>query len=330
MGEPRPALVDGFRRPITYLRLSLTDRCDLRCAYCMPERARFAPRDTLLTIDELERVAAGFVRRGVTKIRLTGGEPLVRRGALDLVARLGARLGYGLHELTLTTNGLALPATAEALFAAGVRRVNVSLDTLDPARFATIARRDRLAGVLEGVAAAKAAGLAVKINAVAMKDVNEDELPALVEWAHGEGHGITLIELMPFGPERERFLSLAAVRERLEARWTLTPLGKRTGGPARYVRVEETGGALGFVTPLSANFCEGCNRVRVAADGSLYPCLGDAGRVDLRAALRGGSPGAFDAALDAALRLKPERHRFEARGGVVAGGPGRAMAATGG
>ena len=308
-------LIDAHCRRIDYLRLSVTDRCDLRCTYCMPERMAFLPRRDLLDLDELHRLALGFVARGVRRIRLTGGEPLVRRDALDLVRALGRQLGDGLDELTLTTNGLQLAAHAGALAAAGVRRVNVSLDTLDREAFARLSRRDRLDDVLEGIAAAKAAGLAVKVNTVALRGINEDEFPALIEWAHGQGHAVTLIELMPLGEVEEdrfdRYLPLSDVRAKLEKRWTLVPSRHRTGGPARYVEVAETGGRLGFITPLSENFCDGCNRLRVTAAGQLYPCLGGAERVDLRAALRSGeSEAALDRALDVAMRIKPARHRF--------------------
>ena len=274
---PAP-LVDGFMRRITYLRLSVTDRCDLRCEYCMPERMTFLPKKEVLSLEELYELATGFIARGVTKIRITGGEPLVRRDFIDLFTALGRRLGHDLDELTLTTNGTQLAAHAEALARAGVRRVNVSLDTRDRARFAQLTRRDSLGQVLEGIAAAKAAGLKVKLNAVALKGVNKDELPDLVAWAHGEGHDVTLIEVMPMGDvEAERldqYLPLDAVRAQLEARWTLSESHHKTGGPARYVDIAETGGRLGFITPHTNNFCASCNRLRVTATGQLYPCLG--------------------------------------------------------
>ncbi|RJY08007.1 GTP 3',8-cyclase MoaA [Aurantiacibacter aquimixticola] len=333
MTAPAP-LIDRFDRRVTYLRLSVTDRCDLRCAYCMPERMRFLPKAEVLTLEELHRLALAFIDRGVTKIRLTGGEPLVRRDVMDLVRALGRRLGTGLEELTLTTNGTQLSEHAEALAAAGVKRVNVSLDTLDPALFARLTRRDALVRVLEGIAAAKAAGLRVKLNAVALKGLNEAELPSLMEWAHGEGHDLTLIEAMPLGEvdgERaEHYLPLTAVRDAMEARFTLVPLAGSTGGPARYVKVAETGGQLGFITPLTRNFCASCNRVRVTATGQFYGCLGGAESVDLRAALRSDAPDArLDGALDAAMRLKPERHHFRIAPGV-APTVGRHMSVTGG
>jgi len=313
-------LVDQFRRRITYLRLSVTDRCDLRCAYCMPERMTFLPRKDVLTLDELHRLSLGFIARGITKLRLTGGEPLVRRDMIELVRALGRKLGAnegggGLEELTLTTNGTRLAEFADDLFAAGVRRINVSLDTLDRGRFEALARRDSLPQVLEGLAAAKAAGLKVKINTVALKGINESEIPEIVAWTHGQGFDATLIEVMPLGEvEEDRFdhyLPLSAVRENLERRWQLTPSGHRTGGPARYFDVAETGGRLGLITPLTQNFCEGCNRIRVTATGRLYACLGGDEQVDLRAALRSDDPeAALDRALDTAMRIKPERHHF--------------------
>ena len=310
-------LVDRFARTISYLRLSVIDRCDLRCTYCMPERQTFLPKAEVLTLEELHQLALGFIARGVRKLRLTGGEPLVRRDMMELVRVLGRQLepGGGLEELTLTTNATRLAEFAEGLRAAGVRRVNVSLDTLDRANFARIARRDSLPQVLEGIAAAQGAGLSVKLNTVALKGINEDEIPDLIAWAHGRGMEITLIEVMPLGEvDEDRFdhyLPLSAVREGLERRWTLTPDAHRSGGPARYVNVAETGGRLGFITPLTNNFCEGCNRIRITATGQLYPCLGGHEQVDLRSALRSADPeAALAQALDTAMRIKPERHHF--------------------
>ncbi|MGB3165759.1 MAG: GTP 3',8-cyclase MoaA [Alteraurantiacibacter sp.] len=319
MPAPQP-LIDSFARRITYLRLSVTDRCDLRCTYCMPERMQFLPRREVLSLEELRDLARAFIARGVTRIRLTGGEPLVRRDLMSLVRALGRELGHGLEELTLTTNGTQLARFADELSNAGVRRINVSLDTRDPALFHRLTRRDGLDAVLRGIAAAKAAGLRVKINTVALKAVNEAEIPSLIAWAHGEGHDVTLIESMPLGEvdgERiEHYLPLPAVRDALEARWTLLPLAERTGGPARYVRVAETGGMLGFITPLTNNFCASCNRVRVTATGQLYACLGGVERVDLRDALRSDDPDArLAAALDEAMRVKPERHHFRIAAG---------------
>ena len=312
--QPGP-LVDAFKRRITYLRLSVTDRCDLRCSYCMPERMQFLPKKEVLTLEELYELATGFIERGVTKIRVTGGEPLVRRDIIDLFDALGRRLGNGLEELTLTTNATQLAGHADALARAGVKRVNISLDTLDRERFAKLTRRDALPQALEGIAAAKQAGLKVKLNAVALKDINEEELPDLIAWAHCEGHDVTLIEVMPLGDVEEdrldHFLPLTAVRKRLEQRWTLTDNGANTGGPARYVDITETGGRLGLITPLTNNFCDGCNRLRVTATGQLYPCLGGSERVDLRAALRSNSPQVELAkALEEAMTIKPERHHF--------------------
>ena len=327
-------LVDTFKRPITYLRLSVTDRCDLRCAYCMPERMVFLPKAEVLTLEELRALAQAFIARGVRKVRLTGGEPLVRRDMIELVRALGRELGDGLDELTLTTNGMRLAEFAPALADAGVRRINVSLDTRDRELFEKLARRDGLTQVLAGIAAAKAVGLEVKLNTVALKGLNEAELPTLIRWAHGEGHGITLIEVMPLGEvEGDRFdhyLPLSHVRTRLEEHWTLTPSGHRSGGPARYFDVAETGGRLGLITPLTSNFCDGCNRVRVSATGQLFMCLGGEGQVDLRAALRSGEDGAFDAALDRAMLLKPERHAFKIDRRGEAPALARHMSVTGG
>ena len=338
-------LIDQFARRISYLRLSVTDRCDLRCAYCMPERQTFLPKAEVLTLEELHKLALGFIARGITKLRLTGGEPLVRRDMIELVEALGRKLGADdgngrLEELTLTTNATRLAEFAERIARAGVRRINVSLDTLDRAGFARLARRDSLPQVLEGIAAAKAAGLAVKLNTVALKGLNEHELPDLIAWAHGQGFDLTLIEVMPLGEvEEDRFdhyLPLSAVRESLERRWTLTPSGHRTGGPARYFDVSETGrqevqGRLGLITPLTNNFCDGCNRIRVTATGQLYPCLGGREQVDLRAALRSGDPDAAVAeALDQAMRIKPLRHGFVIDGPGGAPALARHMSMTGG
>jgi cyclic pyranopterin phosphate synthase len=314
--EPGQApLIDRFARSITYLRLSVTDRCDLRCSYCMPERMTFLPRAEVLTLEELYLAARAFMARGVRKIRLTGGEPLVRRDMIDLVRALGRHVGTDLDELTMTTNGTRLAEFAEDLALAGVRRINVSLDTLDRARFAKLARRDRLDDVLTGIAAARDAGIAVKINTVALKGTNADEIPDLVAWAHSQGHAITLIEVMPLGDvdgdRIDHYLPLDGVRQSLEQRWTLVPNDARSGGPARYVDVVETGGQLGFITPLTGNFCAGCNRVRMTATGQLFMCLGGEGQVDLRAALRGDDrEAALDAAFARAMGEKQERHDF--------------------
>ncbi|MEP0392129.1 MAG: GTP 3',8-cyclase MoaA [Erythrobacter sp.] len=313
--SPNAPLIDTFGRTISYLRLSVTDRCDLRCTYCMPERMTFLPKKEVLSLEELHDLALGFIDRGVTKIRITGGEPLVRRGIIGLFEALGQRLGYGLEELTLTTNATQLAGHAEALYKAGVRRVNISLDTLDRARFEELTRRDALPQVIEGITAAQEAGLRVKLNAVALKGVNEDELPDLIAWAHGLDHEVTLIEVMPLGDvEEERldqYLPLSDVRSALEERWTLTDNAHKSGGPARYMDVAETGGRLGLITPHTNNFCDGCNRLRVTATGQLYPCLGGGERVDMRAALRSDDPqGELAKAFDQTMLIKPERHHF--------------------
>ncbi|MEY4159926.1 MAG: hypothetical protein RLZZ136_547 [Pseudomonadota bacterium] len=334
MRVARP-LIDQFARRIGYLRLSVTDRCDLRCTYCMPERMTFLPKADVLSLEELHRMALGFIARGVSKIRLTGGEPLVRRDMIDLVQALGRELGQGLEELTLTTNATHLAQHADALRAAGVKRINVSLDTLDRAAFAKLARRDLLPDVLQGIAAARAAGLQVKINTVALKGINQDEIADLIAWAHGQAMDLTLIEVMPLGDvEQDRFdhyLPLSQVQADLAARWTLVPSPHRTGGPARYFDVAQTGGRLGVITPLTNNFCEGCNRVRVTATGQLFPCLGGGEQVDLRAALRSGNPDeALSAALDRAMRIKPERHHFVIDRPGAAPALARHMSMTGG
>jgi cyclic pyranopterin phosphate synthase len=328
-------MTDRFKRRITYLRLSVTDRCNLRCAYCMPDRMTFQARRDLLSVDELLRLADAFIERGVTQIRLTGGEPLVRRDAMQLVSALGQRLGRRLEELTLTTNATQLAAHAQAIRAAGVERINISLDTLDRATFARLTRADALPQVLAGIAGAKAAGLRVKLNTVVLKGVNEAHLADLIAWAHGEWHDVSLIEVMPLGDvstdRLDQYVPLDTVREQLEERWTLRPSTYRTAGPARYVDVAETGGRLGFITPLTENFCSACNRVRVTATGQLHPCLGGGEQVDLRAGLRMEDGGvALSAALDEALRIKPEKHTFAI--GSRGSGPAQArhMSVTGG
>jgi cyclic pyranopterin phosphate synthase len=327
-------LVDAFNRRISYLRLSVTDRCDLRCSYCMPEAMQFLPRKEVLSLEELHKLALAFIDRGVSKIRLTGGEPLVRRDMIELVQALGRKLGDGLEELTLTTNGTQLAQFADDLAAAGVKRINVSLDTMDAGLFRELSKRDRLSQVLQGIAAAREAGMKVKLNTVALKGLNEAEIPFLVEWAHAHGHDLTLIEVMPLGEiEGERvdhYLPLTAVRDALEVRWTLVPSEHRTGGPARYFEVAETGGRIGFISPLTNNFCSTCNRVRVTATGQLYACLGGSEQVDLRAALRSDAPDAMlAAALDEAMRIKPERHHFRIERGEGPAQP-RHMSLTGG
>lgn len=328
-------LRDGFGRRISYLRLSVTDRCDLRCGYCMPEKMQFLPKREVLSLEELYQLSLGFIARGISKIRLTGGEPLVRRDMIDLLRALGRKLGDGLDELTLTTNGTQLAGYAGQIADAGVRRINVSLDTRDPALFARLTRRDRLDDVLAGIAAAKAAGIRVKINTVALKGLNEQEIPELIRWAHGEGHDLTLIEVMPLGEVEEdrvdHFLPLTVVREQLERQFTLAESSHSSGGPARYLTVAQTGGRLGLISPLTNNFCAGCNRIRVTATGQLYPCLGGGERVDLRAALRSEAPEAnLAAALDQAMRIKPERHHFDISARGAAPAQPRHMSVTGG
>lgn len=309
-------LTDPFGRRITYLRLSVTDRCDFRCVYCMAEHPVFLPKAELLTLEELDRVASAFVLRGVRKIRLTGGEPLVRRGILQLVESLSRHLKSGaLDEITLTTNGSQLERYAAALYAAGVRRLNVSLDSLDPARFARITRGAKLEQVLSGIDAAQAAGLAIKINVVALRGENEDELEELILWSHGQGMAVTLIETMPLGDTGEdrtaQYLPLSVVRARLQRRFTLEETSYRTGGPARYARVRETGGLLGFITPLTHNFCESCNRVRLTCTGKLYMCLGQEDWADLRAPMRASAKDdLLHAAIDEAIARKPKGHDF--------------------
>lgn len=331
----RCGLMDTFGRRISYLRLSVTDRCDLRCVYCMSDDMTFLPRNQLLSLEELDRLASAFVARGVSKIRLTGGEPLVRKGVPDLVAGLSRHLASGqLKELTLTTNGTLLAQHAESLARAGVRRINVSLDTLDAARFRAITRRGTLGVVMEGLLAAQAAGLKVKLNAVALKGGTEHEIHDLIAFAHGRGMDLTLIETMPLGDvgadRTDQYLPLSELRRIIAQRWTLTDTTERSGGPARYARVAETGGRIGFITPMTHSFCESCNRVRVSAKGVLYTCLGQEDQVDLRAPLRSGeSDTALHAAIEAGIRAKPRGHDFEiARNGAPA--LARHMSALGG
>ena len=308
------ALVDSFGRRISYVRLSVTDRCDLRCRYCMAETMRFLPRSDILTLEELVGLADILIARGVTRIRLTGGEPLVRRGIADLVDRLGARLGRGLDELTLTTNGTQLDRHAAGLREAGVRRVNVSLDSRREDRFRHITRGGDLGRVLAGIDAAAAAGLAVKINMVGLNGLNEDEIGDMLAWCAGRGFDLTLIETMPLGHVEEdrtrHYLPLDSVRRRLEGRFALIPTLVRTGGPARYFDVGGTSIRLGLITPLTGNFCDGCNRIRVAATGTVYGCLGHDQKVELRDLLRSGGRAAVDEALDRLLAGKPRGHDF--------------------
>jgi cyclic pyranopterin phosphate synthase len=310
------SLTDGFDRPIRYLRLSVTDRCNLRCGYCMTDDVTFVARKDLLSFEELDRLSSAFVARGVDKIRITGGEPLVRKDVLSLFRRLSRHIAGGaLRELTLTTNGTRLARFAEDLAAAGVRRVNVSLDTLDPTRYAGITRHGALSDALDGIATAEAAGLKVKLNAVALKGVIEQEVDRLIAFAHGRGMDLTLIETMPLGrlgiERADQYLPLDELRRHIERRWTLVDTADRTGGPARYVRVAETGGRIGFITPMSHSFCDSCNRVRVSATGLLYTCLGQERGTDLRAALRGSADDdGLNAAIDRAISRKPRGHDF--------------------
>jgi cyclic pyranopterin phosphate synthase len=330
-------MIDPFGRTIDYLRVSVTDRCDFRCVYCMAEDMSFLPKAEILSLEELDRLTGAFIRLGTRKLRLTGGEPLVRRNIMWLIERLGRHLKTGaLDELTLTTNGSQLARYAEPLAAAGIRRINVSLDTLDSRKFAAVTRWGRLEQVLSGLEAAKRAGLRIKINTVALKGVNEDELDRLVSWCGAEGFDLTIIEVMPMGEiggdsRLDQYMPLSVVRARLAQSWTLDESDYRTGGPARYVTIRETGGRLGFITPLTHNFCESCNRVRLTCTGTLYMCLGQDDAADLRTVLRAAPD---DAALEAAIRdaiaRKPEGHDFiidrRHRGPAVS----RHMSVTGG
>lgn len=309
-------MIDPFGRHVSYLRVSVTDRCDLRCVYCMAEDMSFLPKNDVLSLEELERLCTAFVRKGVRKIRLTGGEPLVRRNVMSLIDGLGALVKDGqLDELTLTTNATQLTKHAEGLVAAGIRRINVSLDTLDPQKFAAITRWGRFDQVMDGIMAAKAAGLAIKINTVALKGVNEDEVERLVEFCGTHGFDLCLIETMPMGEvhadRTQQYLPLSEVRARLDKSFRLVDTDYRTGGPARYAVVEETGRRVGFITPMTHNFCESCNRVRITCTGTLYMCLGQEDAADLRAPLRASeSDAVLDAAIDAAILRKPKGHDF--------------------
>jgi cyclic pyranopterin phosphate synthase len=312
----RSALIDPFGRHVTYLRVSVTDRCDFRCSYCMSEHMTFLPKRDLLTLEELDRLCSAFVFKGVRKLRITGGEPLVRKNILWLFRALSRHLATGaLEELTLTTNASQLPKFAVPLKEAGVRRINISLDTLNPQRFRAITRWGNFDQVMAGIDAADAAGLKIKLNAVALKGINEDEFDALIRFAHGRGFDLTLIETMPMGDidgdRTDQYLPLSIVRARLMDRWTLEDLALSTGGPARYVRIKETGGRLGFITPMTHNFCEGCNRVRLTCTGTLYMCLGQDDAADLRAPVRASpSDELLLAAIDAAIARKPKGHDF--------------------
>jgi len=331
-----PSMIDPFGRAVTYLRVSVTDRCDFRCTYCMAEHMTFLPKKDLLTLEELDRVCTTFVEKGVRKIRLTGGEPLVRKNIMELIRSLGRHLETGaMDELTLTTNGSQLTRFAGDLYEAGVRRINVSLDTLDPDKFRAITRWGDFNKVMDGLGAAREAGLQVKINAVALKDFNEHEIPAMIEWAHGEGMDLTLIETMPMGEidedRTDQYLPLSQVRENLSSRYTLTDIPYKTGGPARYVEIAETGGRLGFITPLTHNFCESCNRVRLTCTGQLYMCLGQNDDADLRAPLRASEGNALlSDAIDEAIGRKPKGHDFIIERGRSRPAVGRHMSVTGG
>ncbi len=309
-------MIDPFGRAITYLRVSVTDRCDFRCTYCMAENMTFLPKKDLLTLEELNRLCSAFIAKGVRKLRLTGGEPLVRKNIMHLVRELGRHVHEGrLDELTLTTNGSQLARHAAELADCGVRRINVSLDTLDAQKFRTITRWGDLSKVMDGIDAAQAAGLKIKINAVALKDFNDREIPELMRWAHGRGMDLTLIETMPMGEIEEdrtdRYMPLSEMRARLEDEFTLTDNAYRTGGPARYVTVAETGGRLGFITPMTHNFCESCNRVRLTCTGTLYMCLGQNDAADLRLPLRASEDDALlSQAIDEAIGRKPKGHDF--------------------
>ena len=312
----QPQLIDPFGRSISYLRVSVTDRCDFRCTYCMSENMTFLPKRDLLSLEELERLCTAFINKGVRKLRLTGGEPLVRRNVMHLIANLGKQIYSGaLDELTITTNGSQLHRFSTQLFDAGVRRINVSLDTLDHDKFAKITRWGRLDQVLNGLECAKKAGLQIKINAVAIKDQNEHEIESMMQWAHGEGFDLTLIETMPLGEiegdRSDQYLPISTVRGRLEEKYTLNDLAYKTGGPARYVEVAETGGRIGFITPMTHNFCESCNRVRLTCTGRLYMCLGKDDEADLRTPLRNSEGDELlSQAIDEAITRKPKGHDF--------------------
>jgi cyclic pyranopterin phosphate synthase len=333
-------LIDPFNRPITYLRVSVTDRCDFRCVYCMSENMTFLPKKELLTLEELERVCGTFIDLGIKKLRVTGGEPLVRRDIMTFFESMGRRLGEksggGLEELTLTTNGSQLRRFAQPLADCGVKRVNVSLDTLDEKKFAEITRRGKFAQVIDGIDAAAEAGLSVKLNAVALKGVNDDEIHKMVEWCGARGFDLTFIEVMPMGDMGEenrldQYYSLLQLRKDLGSRWKLTPLPLNTGGPARYMRVEETGGRIGFITPLSHNFCEGCNRVRLTCTGELFMCLGQDDDADLRTPLRASADDTLlRETIVKAIARKPKGHDFDYSRQKVKGEMGRHMSTTGG
>lgn len=314
MADAMPRLNDQFGRHISYVRLSLTDRCDMRCRYCMAEDMMFLPRADILSLEEIARLAEKFVDRGVKRIRLTGGEPLARRGAVDVATQIGRLLGRGLDELTLTTNATRLAEHADGLHRAGIKRVNISLDTRDPDKFRYLTRTGDLSRVLAGIAAAKSTGFRIKINLVALKGINDHEIASMLAWCIEEGFDLSLIETMPLGmiddDRTDRFLPLTEVKAGLDAHFSLIPATYKTGGPARYWSIGGSSSKLGLISPLTSNFCEGCNRIRVSASGQLYMCLGHDDHVDLRAALRSDDPQAVDTAVDRALLIKPRAHDF--------------------
>ena len=332
----RLSLTDPFGRDVTYLRVSVTDRCDLRCVYCMAEHMTFLPKKDVLSLEELDRLCSVFIEKGIRKIRLTGGEPLVRKNIMSLIRSLSRHLETGaLNELTLTTNGTQLSRFARELYDAGIKRVNISLDTLNPARFKEVTRWGDITKVLEGIDAAQHAGLTIKLNTVALKGFNEDELIPMLEWAHSRGHDLTFIETMPLGEideERsEQYLPLSTVRQTLEEKYTLIDIPLNTGGPARYVQIQETGGRLGFITPMTHNFCESCNRVRVTCTGQLFMCLGQDDEKDLRAALRASeNDSILSQAIDEAISRKPKGHDFMIDRRGITAPVARHMSVTGG
>ena len=333
--DPAPmTLTDALGRRISYLRISVTDRCDLRCRYCMAERMSFLPKNQVLTLEEIALLADLFIARGVRRIRLTGGEPLVRRDIVDLVQRIGRHLGAGLDEVTLTTNGTRLTHHAEALFNAGVRRINVSLDSRDAERFAHVTRGGDIRAVFDGLKAARTAGLAVKINMVALKGINEDEILPMLHWCDARGFDLTLIETMPLGETGEdrtdHYMPLTQVADMIRRHHALTPIAHRTGGPARYHAVEGLNARLGLITPLTRNFCADCNRMRMTCEGKIFMCLGHDDHVDLKAAFREGGSAAVEPLIDRALRLKPAKHDFRIGAGAPAAAVQRHMSVTGG
>ncbi len=333
---PGSPMIDPFGRAVSYLRVSVTDRCDFRCVYCMAEDMTFLPKREVLSLEELDRLCTAFIDKGVRKLRLTGGEPLVRKNIMSLIRSLGRHLDSGaLEELTLTTNGSQLARFATELRDCGVRRINVSIDTLDPQKFKTVTRWGDLGKVMDGIRAATEAGLKIKVNMVALKDVNEDEIVPMLKWCHDHGHDLTLIETMPLGEidgdRTDQYLPLSTVRARLAERFTLTDIPYKTGGPARYVTIEETGGRLGLITPMTHNFCESCNRVRVTCTGQLYMCLGQDDMADLRAPLRASEGNELlNSAIDEAIGRKPKGHDFVIERNSKQPAVARHMSVTGG